>query len=152
MKKEYVAPVIVGEEFSANEYVAVCWGVACIVGGNGDYGGYGEEKSWAQWSGTAPYGDQCDNHAGSCSNAANNQFRIDANGTVSFYAENNDQQGSLNGGYTSYIDNNSNSIIDGGDTIFWYTLGARDMSNKNGRRWNHYGTVVNADSKHPNRS
>ena len=31
MKKEYVAPVIVGEEFSANEYVAACWGVGCSV-------------------------------------------------------------------------------------------------------------------------
>ena len=29
MKKEYVTPIMVGEEFSANEYVAACWGVGC---------------------------------------------------------------------------------------------------------------------------
>lgn len=148
MKKEYVAPIIVGEEFSANEYVAVCWGVACIVGKNGNYGGYG----WEKWNGLEPLGRDCNDHSGSCSIASNNQFNVDTNGNVSFYAENNDQQGSLNGAYTSYIDNNSNSTIDGGDIIFWYTNGSADSNSPNGRRWNHYGTVVNADSKHPNRS
>ena len=29
MKKEYVRPMIIGEEFSADEYVSACWGVAC---------------------------------------------------------------------------------------------------------------------------
>lgn len=145
MKKTWVDPRIEVQQFVPNEYVATCWGVACIVG-DGNYGGYGAEESWSHWNGKAPYGNDCDNHNGSCSVAVNNQFK-DSNGKVSFYAENNSEQGSLNGGYTGYIDNNNNNKIDGGDTIFWYTLsGNRD------RRWNHYGTVVNADPSHPNRS
>ena len=147
MKKEYVAPVIVGEEFSANEYVAACWTVACKVG-NGNYGGYGEEQNWQHWDEVAPYGTRGDmhNHTGSCSIAVNNQFKVEGN-NVSFYAENNDQQGSLNGGYTDYIDENKDGIINDGDIIFWYTLGSNPD-----RRWNHYGVVTVANKSHPNRS
>ena len=29
MKKEYVRPMMNGEQFSADEYVSACWGVAC---------------------------------------------------------------------------------------------------------------------------
>ena len=125
MKKEYVIPVMVGERFAANEYVAICWGVACSVG-NGNYGSYGSSDGWAHWNGTAPYGNDCHNHTGSCSQAAKNQFKIDDDGKVYFYAEDNDQQGSLNGGYTSFIDGNNEGntkgVIDGGDTIFCRNL------------------------------
>lgn len=147
MKKEWIEPQIMVQQFMANEYVATCWGVACCVG-DGNYGGYG----WERWGGVAPYGDQCHDHRGSCSSASNNQFNADEKGNVSFYAENNAQQGTLSGGYTSYIDINESGKVDGGDIIFWYTLGSADDRNYNGRRWNHYGTVVNADSSHPNRS
>lgn len=34
MKREYVTPVIVGEEFSANEYVAACYSLYCEVAGD----------------------------------------------------------------------------------------------------------------------
>lgn len=146
MKKSWEEPKIMVQQFVPNEYVAICWGVACSVGG-GDYGTYGLEY----WDGVAPYGNLCHDHTGSCSISSNNQFNVDANNNVSFYAENNDEQGSLSGGYTSYIDNNGNNKVDGGDIIFWYTLGY-DSRGKVNRRWNHYGTVVNADSKHPNRS
>lgn len=147
MKKEWKEPKIMVQQFMANEYVATCWGVECIVG-NGNYGGYG----WEPWNNVAPYGNQCHDHTGSCSIASNNQFNVDEAGNVSFYAENNAQQGTLRGGCTSYIDNNNSGKIDDGDTIFWYTLGSKDTGNPKGRRWNHYGTVVNADSSHPNRS
>lgn len=151
MKKTWETPSIMVQQFEANEYVAACWSVACSVG-NGNYGSYGTEDNWAHWNGVAPYGNQCDDHTGSCSHSANNQFNVSDSGVVSFYAENNNQQGSLSGGYTSYIDVNSSGKVDGGDIIFWYTLGAKDKNNPKGRRWNHYGTVVNADSSHPNRS
>ncbi len=142
MKKRWETPRAVVEKFEPNEYVAVCWTVACKVG-NGNYGGY----SWDQWGGKAPYGGGCDNHTGSCSEARNNQFNVDGNGNVSFYAENSSDQGSLNGGYTSYIDVNGDDSINDGDIIFWYTL-----SGNSDRRWNHYGTVVNPTPEHPNRS
>lgn len=151
MKKRWETPKAVVQEFEPNEYVAVCWSVACAVG-DGNYGNYAPSiswgvRNWSRWGGVAPYGSQCHDHTGSCSQSKNNQFNVDANGNVSFYAENSSDQGSLNGGYTSYIDNNHNNQVDGGDIIFWYTL-----SGNSDRRWNHYGTVVGADPSHPNRS
>lgn len=142
MKMTWEIPQIMVQEFEANEYVAACWTVACRVG-SGNYGGY----TASCWGNTEPYGDNCHDHTGSCSSAINNQFKVGANRKVSFYAENNDQQGTLNGGYTSYIDNNGNGIVDNDDIIFWYTL-----SGSGDRRWNHYGTVTAADPSHPNRS
>lgn len=142
MKRRWETPKAIVEEFEANEYVAVCWTVACKVG-KGNYGGY----NWSHWDGREPYGGNCHDHTGSCSQASNNQFNVDANGNVSFYAENSSDQGSLNGGYTSYIDNNRNGEVDNGDIIFWYTL-----SGNGDRRWNHYGVVTNPTPDHPNRS
>ena len=151
MKKTWEHPVILVQQFEANEYVAACWSVACIVGW-GNYGGYGSEQNWAQWGGVAPFGNACDNHTGSCSASVNNQFAVDDAGNVSFYAENSNQQGSLNGGCTSFIDRDGNGYVSDGDLIFWYTNGSSDKNSPYGRRWNHYGTVVAADKSHPNRS
>ncbi|MGM9537396.1 MAG: hypothetical protein ACI3VN_03595 [Candidatus Onthomonas sp.] len=150
MKRVYERPLVTAEVFEANEYVAACWGVACSVG-KGNYGGY----SWSPyWGGTEPYGDQCHDHTGPCSHAENNQFSVNADSTevTNFWEINADQKSNLNGAVTYYIDEDGSENISDGDIIFWYTLGAKDKNNPNGRRWNHYGTVVNADSKHPNRS
>ena len=146
MERKWETPRVLVQEFEPNEYVAVCWTVACSVG-NGNYGSYGEEDRWRNWGGREPYGSQCHNHTGSCSIASNNQFNVSESGNVSFYAENSSDQGSLNGGYTNYIDRNGNNTIDNGDIIFWYTL-----SGNGDRRWNHYGTVTNPTPNHPNRS
>ena len=146
MLEKWETPRVTIQEFEPNEYVAACWTVACDVG-DGDYGGYGAQTGWYYWNGVAPKGGGCNDHTGSCSIASNNQFNVSENGTVSFYAENSSDQGSLNGGYTNYIDINKNNIVDDGDIIFWYTL-----SGNGDRRWNHYGTVQTADSSHPNRS
>lgn len=147
MKKMWAEPKIAVQEFVPNEYVAACWQVGCIVG-YGNYGGYGWKNDWAMWGGTPPQGGEASHdHRGSCSIASNNQFNVDADGNVSFFAENSSDQGSLNGGYTGYSDNNGNNSIDNGDLIFWYTLDA-----DGDRRWNHYGTVMNISADHPNRS
>ena len=146
MERKWETPRILVQEFEPNEYVAVCWTVACRVG-NGNYGEYGQEQNWRNWNGQRPYGGNCHDHTGSCSIASNNQFNVSESGQVSFYAENSSDQGSLNGGYTHYIDNNGNNTIDDGDIIFWYTL-----SGNEDRRWNHYGIVTNPTPNHPNRS
>lgn len=140
MKKTWVGPRIEVQQFVPDEYVASCWQVACKVG-NGNYGGY----DWRCWGGQ-PSGDQADDHTGSCSSAGNNQFRVNEDGSVTFVSESSSDQGTLTGGYTSYIDNNKNGIVDAGDVIFWYTTGSEN------RRWNHYGTVANISDDHPNRS
>ena len=147
MKKMWAEPKIAVQEFVPNEYVAACWQVACRVD-YGNYGGYGWGDDWAMWGGTAPQGgDASHDHRGSCSIASNNQFNVDENGNVSFFAESSSDQGSLNGGYTGFIDNNGNRSIDNGDLIFWYTV-----DDDGDRRWNHYGTVTDISADHPNRS
>ena len=54
MKKEYVTPTMVGERFSADEYVAACVtgtiqcvypGTATAKGDNGTYGDYNHQES-----------------------------------------------------------------------------------------------------------
>lgn len=117
MKKNWGMPKTVVQRFEPNEYVAACWTVACKVG-YGNYGEYGSWDDWNHWGGDAPYGGNCDDHTGSCSIAGNNQFNVSENGTVSFYAENSSDQGSLHGGYTDCIDLNYNGKIDDGDIIF----------------------------------
>lgn len=146
MKKTWEVPVICVQQFEANEYVAACWSVACSVG-FGNYGGY----DWSYWNNFEPLGRDKDNHTGSCSQAINNQFRVE-NGVVSFDVEKSDQLGSLSGKYTSYIENGSDGVVSDGDIIFWYTEAGADKNSPDGRRWNHYGTVVAADKSHPNRS
>lgn len=150
MKKRWETPQAVVQEFEPNEYVAVCWSVACAVGNANrtNYGGYAgtvHNRNWSYWNNLPPVGNQAWDHTGSCSNSANNQFRVD-NGQVSFVSENSSDQGELAGRYTSYIENGSDGVVSDGDIIFWYT------QNPDGRRWNHYGTVVDADPSHPNRS
>lgn len=146
MLEKWETPRVTIQEFEPNEYVAACWTVACKVG-NGNYGDYGDQDGWQHWGGVEPFGGNCHDHTGSCSIAKNNQFNVSEDGVVSFYAENSSDQGSLKGGYTGYIDVNDTKKIDAGDIIFWYTL-----SGNSDRRWNHYGTVYNPDSSHPNRS
>ena len=34
MKKEYVKPILIGEKFGANEYIAVCYSLYCEVAGD----------------------------------------------------------------------------------------------------------------------
>lgn len=134
--KAYVTPMMTSEVFTPNEYIAVCWQVACKVG-QGNYGEYGERQKWYYWNNQRPYGNNCNDHTGSCSDAVNNIFTVDTNGNVTFDFENSSDQGALRGGFTDYIDNNNNNVIDSGDTIFWYT--STDQGGN--RRWNHYGIV-----------
>lgn len=139
--RTYTTPKMTSEQFAPNEYISACWQVACKVG-DGDYGRYGYRDKWRQWKGVAPFGSNCNDHTGSCSKAENNVFTVDDNGNVTFDFENSSDQGTLYGGYTSYIDNNHNYTIDSGDTIFWYTL-----SSDSNRRWNHYGTVQSSTNR-----
>lgn len=104
------------------------------------------------WGGAAPRGSQCNDHSGDCSIASHNEFRyINNDAAADFVSESNKDQGTLTGGFTSYIDNDHNGKISVGDTIFWYTDGKTNGVVDNGR-WNHWGIVQVADVGHPNRS
>ena len=141
MKRIWLEPRAVVHAFTANEDISARWNVGCGVGGTGNYGGY-------DWNNMQPT-DERDNgdHSGPCSRAKKTYFNVAANGMVSFYAENNDQHGFLNGTYTGFDNKNDNGVVDAGDVAFWYTNSAEGQ-----KRWCHWGTAVNADSRHPNRS
>lgn len=140
--RTYTTPKITSEQFVPNEYISACWQVACNIG-NGNYGQYGYRDGWRYWNHQQPYGNNCHDHTGSCSQAENNVFTVSDDGNVTFNFENSSDQGELSGGYTDYIDEDESGSISNGDIIFWYT-----STEQNGRRrWNHYGTVQSSTNR-----
>lgn len=57
------------------------------------------------------------------------------------------KQGWITGGIDSWTDTNGNNKLDVGEVIYWHTL-----SNDGKRRWNHCGTLQQADPDRPNHS
>lgn len=140
MKKEYVAPVIVGEEFSANEYVAACWGVGCDVKaantierklGNYDYPNLYHRDDHCGLSGNQVIYD--DNNDG----IADRMKEIGTDGLDDLDC-------------TIYTDETYRTVrqisdVEAGDTIYWTTSAGT-------KTWHHVGTVFNTVPGHPNRS
>lgn len=135
MKKEYVRPMMMGEKFLPNEYVAACWGVGCDIKVANEYDKYASGVSHAN------------DHCGS----SGNQVIYDDNndGIPDRMTEiGTDGLGNLN--CTIYTDENYNttrsvSSVNSGETIYW-TTSAGD------RTWHHVGTVFDTVPGHPNRS
>lgn len=149
--REYVRPMMTGETFAPNEYVAVCWTVGCR--NNTTYGNHNSNAPFGDyhWSGVeGPY-DEVFSHTGDCSVSSNNYFQGNADGSgLSFVMETSSDQGNLTGGFDYWVDVNRNGIVDGNgsdgsDVIYWYT-------DNGSRRWNHWGYVQSAEDSHPNRS
>lgn len=145
MKKTYIRPQISIEAFTPNNYVAACYKLACSVpkknGTNYSNGSHWKEREyggvWHSGSGK-----------GTCADASANRVVTDT-GLLqdSQVGEYNNEQGWITGGIDDWIDNNKNNRVDADDTIYWHTYD----SNKS-RRWNHVGTLLNADASHPNHS
>lgn len=148
--KAYITPMMTSEVFAPNEYIAVCWQVACS-NNTTYYNHHSNAPSIDRWSGVeGPY-DDVFSHNGDCRNASNNYFRGNSDGSnLEFLMETSSDQGELTGGFDDWIDVNGNGIVDGNggkgsDVIYWYT--------RNGtRRRNHWGYVQSASSDHINRS
>ena len=68
--RTYTTPKMTSEQFAPNEYFSACWQGACTVG-NGNYGGYNWFNQWSHWNGQRPYGNNCHDHTGSCSQSEN---------------------------------------------------------------------------------
>ena len=145
MKKRWVEPRVQVEEFMPNEYVAVCWGVACSTDDANVV-----EQGWMldRWesnyeNGQTHQGDHCD--------TLTNQWVIDDNddGTVDRMIETGtDGLGNLT--CTLYTDDRyrntaSFSGVTTGSYIYWTTTSGN-------RTWHHQGTVIGTDASHPNRS
>ena len=146
MKKTYLKPTAYIEAFSANEYVAACYSLACKVGSKEPNpvdgtiwpsNSNGEEKH--ESSGT-----------GNCSDAGSNYLTVDSNGSLisleEWRSDLNDYKGGwLHGTIKGYKDLSGDHKYGPGGYIAWNT--------SNGQRtWHHWGYAIAADPKHPNHS
>lgn len=140
--REYVRPMMTGETFAPNEYVAACYSLACHAGEN-EYPPQGYQWDRKEYGGVehSPLGT-----TNTCGDANANRIVTNENGVITSIDEHNYDQGWINGGLDSWFDRNGNDVCDGGDLIYWHTYSA----NRN-RRWNHWGYAI-ADPNHPNRS
>lgn len=134
MKKVYEAPMACVESFAANEYVAVCWGVACSTGS--------ANKVDKNASGV----DHRDEH---CGRDTNQHIYTDSKGVaVSMIEEGTDGLGNLTCTLyqdSSYWRTRSYSSVKPGDYIYWTT--------KSGNRtWHHQGYVKSTYANRPNHS
>lgn len=150
MKKMWEEPSIQVQEFMPNEYVAVCWGVACSVNAANDV-----EKGWMldgrfPWDKESNYENGQTHSADHCG-MMTNQWVIDDNGdgTVDRMIETGtDGLGNLT--CTLYTNDNYNrkasfSGVGIGSYIYWTTSAGN-------RTWHHQGKVIGTDPGHPNRS
>ncbi len=142
--REYVRPMMTGETFAPNEYVAVCWTVGCR--NNTTYWNHDSNAPYGDlWNvEEGPY-DRVFSHDGDCRNPGNNYFRGNADGSnLAFVYEDSQDQGNLTGGIDRWVDN-GDDIVGTGDVIYWHT-------SNGSRTWNHWGYVQSADGDHMNRS
>lgn len=143
--KRWVKPRTEVQVFEANEYVAVCWGVACDVNWANNH-----EQRYGYWD------DGNVSHAWDhCGNSSNQViYDHDNNGVGEAMVETGtDGLGTLectiytgynewNGRFTGQIDV---SEVDIGQQIYWTTVSGS-------RTWHHRGTVTATAEGHPNRS
>lgn len=145
MKKRWATPRAVVEEFEPNEYVAVCWGVACDVNWANNY-----ERRYGYWEGGNV--SHARDHCGNSSNQV--IYDRDNNGVGEAMVETGtDGLGTLE--CTIYTDCNSYtgeftgltsaSQVHIGQEIYWTT-------SSGSRTWHHKGTVTATAEGHPNRS
>ena len=140
MKKTWEVPVILVQQFEANEYVAACWGVGCSV----DEANQIERNLGIYQPGVL---DHSSDHCG----LSGNQVIYDDNndGTADRMVEvGTDGLGTLN--CTIYTDYSYSTPMDvssvsAGQSIYWTTSAGN-------KTWHHVGTVFNTVPGHPNRS
>ena len=141
MKEKWIAPRTVIEEFTPNEYIAVCWGVCCDVDSANQYEKdnkpyYWSKKTWWELG--------CSHDIEHCG-AIGNQVIRDANNDGK--AERMIETGTDGlGNLTCTITNMSIRDVKVGDYIYWTT------SASDGRVWHHEGTVVSTVTGRPNAS
>lgn len=142
VRKGWVTPKAMVEEFEANEYVAACWEIACTVGAqNGENYPNPDPMPWntGQTHSHNSDGKGCGwAHSQYIREVGNNEF------TVTEYGDNIlDCELTRNNDWLYMSDTISN--VKPGETIYWTT-------SFGDRTWYHYGTVGAKDQDHPNRS
>ena len=124
--REYVRPMMTGETFATNEYVAACWYIAC------DYG-QGEHNHYDPYG---EYHNAYENGTG-CGHAQNQVIR-ESNGVFRISEED-----GFGEDYQMQMTRNSNwsdlnwtlTDVREGETIYWTTTAS------DGRIWYHKGQV-----------
>lgn len=141
MKMRWEEPKIEVQQFMPNEYVAVCWGVACSVGDANAY--------------EATIHNSAQDHRSEYCGTTGHQWLTDRNndGTPESMSEiGTDGLGTLactiyeDGSYRNQRDI---STVDVGDYIYWTTSAGYGP---NRRVWHHQGMVTATTPGHPNRS
>ena len=141
MMKKWERPIAVVEEFEPNEYVAVCWGVACSTGEANQY----EESIH----------NSAQDHRTEYCGQTGHQWLTDGNddGTPERMSEiGTDGLGTLS--CTIYMDGSYSkqrdiSTVRVGNYIYWTTSAGKGW---NKRVWHHQGLVTETTPGHPNRS
>ena len=138
MRKEYKKPVMMGEKFVADEFVSVCWGVACNTSAANQI-----EKNMNN----NPIGGH---RSTQCGNKNHQYILVDGQGNaVDIEERGHDLWGTLDGTITNqnYEPLSAEAIgaIEPGDTIYWVT-------SQSGNTYHHVGTVSAWDENYPNRS
>lgn len=149
-KKVYCKPEMQIEEFTPNEYVSACWGVACSYNKANTYeethygktGGPGGPKTWYQLG--------CSHDASHCGSSINQVIFDDNNDGIADRMKEigTDRLGDLN--CTIYTDGTYGtscgvSSVKTGNYIYWTTVSGD-------RTWHHQGTVFATVDGHPNMS
>ena len=135
MKRRWETPKTIVDEFEANEYVAVCWGVACYIDEANEY-----ERS---------IHNSAQDHRSEYCGTTGHQWLTDSNndGTPERMSAT-DVLGTLS--CTIYTDDTYREVrnireVDVDDYIYWTT-------SSGSRTWHHQGKVTATTPGHPNRS
>lgn len=143
--REYVTPRMTGETFASNEYISVCWGIACDCSWANEH-----EQRYGFWDGGNV--SHASDHCGNSSNQV--IYDHDNNGIGEAMVETGTSGlGTLectiytgydrwNGRYTGKI---SVSEVHIGQEIYWTT-------SSGDRTWHHKGIITATAEGHPNRS
>lgn len=145
MKEKWIAPKTVIEEFTPNEYVAVCWGVGCDTSVANNY-----EKTHYAYGNTTWWALDCKHDAAHCGFQFNQVIRdTNDDGIGDEMVEiGTDGLGDLR--CTIYSDANYNSILSVSSVkpnmnIYWTTAAGNKV-------WHHVGKVYPINPTRPNAS
>ena len=143
--KRWESPKTVVQKFEANEYVAACFNVQCVIGqGNekystpvrGQHNTYVWNGKLGEYRGLRYRGDQDGWHGSPC--GYHMQVRDD--GTV--FEEGKGSEGWI----ADFVDTNNDGKVSVGENVYWITI------DSNGGRYHHFGTAYAAVAGNPNLS
>ncbi|MGN0990273.1 MAG: hypothetical protein ACI4O4_02335 [Candidatus Ventricola sp.] len=159
MKAMWETPRVAVETFAPNEYVSVCYELACTTGSNNKnmpVNSLGQKYSSADLWGDYGKNDKVTvdgqtywldgSHNGACTNADKNAIRVDENGNTAIWESSNWGE-NLSSVVTYQFDTNGDGKLGADDLFAWVTF-----SNVWHRFWRHWATAGALTDDHPNRS